>query len=207
VALAAVIVVFCGRVTWGAPSTAHDQPLLVQELGAVLPATLSAIDNSVNSATGRTGTYLVTWDSTAGWGLLNELERRGYHAGASRALEVTVTAHRVLDEAEATARIEVASGVWIDRWRALPDATEVAFVDPRTPAQQTRYNELRASVIATLRANGLSAAADKVAGDNFLGAVTDAGIAGDPLMRLQIRELGNTAQPLAVFISPVGVDP
>lgn len=207
--LVAVIVLFCGRLTWAAPSATHSDALISDELGAVVPGTVAALDRGVGGANGHAGRYLVAWDDAAyigspGYGLLNELDRRGFDVGVIAGLRVIATPHRVVSEDEATARIELATGVWVDRWRALPGATEVAFIDPRTPAQQARFTQLRSEIITLLRARGLDDLVAKV-DDNLFGAAIDQRIYEDDDIQPRFGEMLELGVPIAVFIAPPGV--
>jgi hypothetical protein len=209
VALVAVVALFCGRLTWAAPSASHSDALISDELRMVVPGTVAALDNGVGGAKGHEGRYLVAWDDAAyigspGYGLLNELDRRGFDVGAIEGLRVIATTHRVVSEAEATARVELATGVWVERWRALPGATEVAYVDPRTPDQQARFAQLRSEVISLLRARGYDDLVGKV-DDNLFGAAIDARVYQDPEFAPRFGEMLALGLPIGVFIAPPGV--
>ena len=209
VTLIGVVVLFCGRLTWTAPSAGHSDALISDELRAVVPGTVAALDRGVGGAKGHDGRYLVAWDDAAyigspGYGLLNELDRRGFDVGAIDGLRVIATPHRVVSEAEATARIELTSGIWVERWRALPGATEVAFVDPRTPAQQMRFAQLRSEVITLLRARGLDDLVGKV-DDNLFGAAIDSRVYQDPDFQPRFGEMLQLGVPIGVFLAPPGV--
>jgi hypothetical protein len=208
-ALVGVVLVFCARVTWAAPSAEHSDELISDELRAVVPGTVAALDGGRGGATGHDGRYLVAWDDAAyigspGYGLLNELDRRGFDVGAIAGLRVIATPHRVVSEAEATARVELASGVWVDRWRALPGATEVAYVDPRTDAQQARFSQLRSEVIDRLHARGYDDLVGKV-DDNLFGAAIDARVYDDPEFQGRFGEMLRLGVPIGVFIAAPGV--
>jgi hypothetical protein len=124
--------------------------------------------------------------------------------GAIAGLRVIATTHRVVGEAEATARVELTTGIWVERWRALPGATEVAYVDPRTPAQQVRFAQLRSEVITLLRARGLDDLVGKI-DDNLFGAAIDARVYQDPDFQPRFGEMLQLGVPIGVFIAPPGV--
>jgi hypothetical protein len=206
VMLVAVVVLFCGRLAWAAPSASHSDALISDELRAVVPGTVAALDRGVGGAKGHDGRYLVAWDDAAyigspGYGLLNELDRRGFDVGAIAGLRVIATPHRVVSEAEATARIELTTGIWVERWRALRGATEVAFVDPRTPEQQVRFAQLRSEVITLLRAHGMDDLVGKV-DDNLFGAAIDSRVYQDPEFQPRFGEMLALGVPIGVFIAP-----
>ena len=209
VILLGVVVLFCGRLTWAAPSASHSDALISDELRSVVPGTVAALDRGVGGAQGHDGRYLVAWDDAAyigspGYGLLNELDRRGFDVGAIAGLRVIATPQRVVSEAEATARIELATGIWVERWRALPGATEVAFIDPRSAAQQARYTQLRSEVITLLRARGFVDLVDKI-DDNLFGAAIDSRVYQDPDFQPRFGEMLELGVPIGVFIAPPGV--
>jgi hypothetical protein len=209
VALVGVVVLFCGRLTWAAPSASHSDALISDELRAVVPGTVAALDRGVGGAKGHAGRYLVAWDDAAyigspGYGLLNELDRRGFDVGAIAGLRVIATPQRVVSEAEATARVQLTTGIWVERWRALSGATEVAYVDPRTPAEQARFAQLRSEVITLLRERGLDDLVGKV-DDNLFGAAIDARVYQDPDFQPRFGEMLELGVPIGVFIAPAGV--
>jgi hypothetical protein len=207
--LVAVIALFCGRATWAAPSASHSDELISRELGAVVPDTVAALNQGVAGANGHAGRYLVAWDDAAyigspGYGLLNELDRRGFDVGAIAGLRVIATTHRVMSEADATARVELTTGAWVDRWRALPGATLVAYVDPRTPEQQARFTRLRTEVLALLHDRGVDDLAPKV-DDNLFGAAIDQRIYLDNDLQSRFAEMLELGVPIGIFIAPPGV--
>jgi hypothetical protein len=208
VGLAAVVVLFCGRLTWAAPSASHSDELISDELRAVVPGTVAALDRGVGGANGHDGRYLVAWDDAAyigspGYGLLNELDRRGFDVGAIAGLRVIATPHRVVSQAEATARVQLATGIWVERWRALPGAIEVAFVDPRTPEEQARYAQLRTEVVSLLRERGFDDLVAKI-DDNLFGAAIDGRVYEDPEFQPRFGEMLQLGVPIGVFIAPPG---
>ena len=209
VTLVGVVVLFCGRLAWVAPSAQHSDELISDELQAVVPGTVAALDQGRGGAKGREGRYLVVWDDAAyigspGYGLLNELDRRGFDVGAIAGLRVIATPHRVVSEAEATARVQLATGIWVERWRALPGATEVAYVDPRTPAEQARFTELRSELISMLRARGFDDLVGKL-DDNLFGAAIDVRVYSDPEFQPRFGEMLELGVPMGVFVAAPGV--
>lgn len=208
VTLVGVVVLFCGRLTWVAPSAQHSDELISDELQAVVPGTVAALEQGLGGAKGKEGRYLVAWDDAAyigspGYGLLNELDRRGFDVGAIAGLRVIATPHRVVSEAEATARVQLATGIWVERWRAVPGVTQVAYVDPRTPVQQARFAELRTEVISMLRARAFDDLVRKV-DDNLFGAAIDARVYSDPEFQPRFGEMLELGVPMGVFIAAPG---
>jgi hypothetical protein len=198
-----------GRLAFDAPNARHSDPEVSDVLRDLLPDTIAALDAGVGAAPGRDGRYLVNWADayhigSQGYGLLNELERAGFDAGGSDGLAVIVTPHRVVLPSQADAQVTLATGIWVERWRAVPGAEQVAFVDPRTDAQRARFVELRAEVVAELQRLGLDDLVPRV-DDNLFGAAVDRRVPEALAGRMQaMLRLG---VPTAVFVSPPGSQP
>jgi hypothetical protein len=91
-----------------------------------------------------------------GYGLVNELERRGFEVGTSAFYQGMVMDHRVLDPDAARAVVHLAIGnKEIRAWSSMPGARRVAYFEPRTRAEQAEYRVLRSRVITDLTAAGL----------------------------------------------------
>lgn len=118
----------------------------------------AAIAPKVAAALDRDRRYLVRWDDKAylggpGFGLLLDLERRGFTVGADPQFAAAVEPHRVMCPGGYDAVLTVVTGVGaIDRYRADPAYRELAYTDPRTdPATwDARFQEL----LAVLRSEG-----------------------------------------------------
>ena len=181
---------------------------LSRAVGALAPATYEAIERGSGAATGMDGAYQVRWSDAAdigspGFGLLNELERQGLDVTADEFFHVPVTEHRVRPREQADAQIHLATGSYVERWRRLPGAVEVATYEPRTGAQIARADELRARLITRLRLEGLDDVAAQV-DTNLFGASLDSRVSADDLADL--TELLDVGQPMAVFIAPPDLD-
>jgi len=186
----------------------HPEERLSTAVGALAGPTYDAVVDGVGAATGPDGVYVVRWSDAAdigspGFGLLDELERRGLDVAADEFFHVPVTDHRVRPRSAADAQIHLATGGYVEIWRAVPDAIEVATYDPRTDAQRAEYGEVRARFIDRLNAEGLADLAELV-DTNLFGISVDTRLSAadqDDLSRL--IELG---QPMAVFIAPAPAD-
>jgi hypothetical protein len=182
----------------------HPEDRLSRAVGALAGPTYQAVVDGVGAATGEDGVYIVRWSDAAdigspGFGLLDELERRGLDVAADEFFHVPVTDHRVRPRADADAQIHLATGGYVDVWRGVPDAVEVATYDPRTPEQRHEYRETRRRFIARLNTEGLSDLVPLV-DTNLFGMSVDTRLSAadqDDLTRL--IELG---QPMVVFIAP-----
>ncbi len=190
-----------------APDTDHPEERLGETVGALLPATRDALEAGVGSAEGTDGRYVVQWNDanffgSQGFGLMNELERAGFDVGMYQPWHVPVTEHRVIPHDQATAEVILATGGFVDSWRADDRVVEVASFDPRTAEQLAQYAELRGDLIAELEADGLDELVPMVDTNLF-------GVRVDDRLSREARVAATTmlflGQETAVFIGPPGV--
>jgi hypothetical protein len=196
-AIAAGLVLQCGVVT----ARFSDPPTPAEQLSGAA----AELNDDVVGGLDRDGSYLVRWDDplafgALGQGLLSELERRGYDAGADAHLSVEVRPHRVRDPSEADAAVWVVTGAAIDRWRHVAGAEELAYADPRTPRQRAEAVELRRELRDELRAIGGEELADRL-DENYWATRADPRVPDDLARR--IDALASLGLPTAVFL----VDP
>ena len=201
-ALVGVVVVSTASFTVDAARAEIPAPRLSATLAELVPPTAEALAG--RAPEGRDGRYLVTWFDPVsigaqGFGLLNELERRGFDVGARKTFVAGTRSHRVLDPSDAAAEVHLAVGADIDTWRARPGANEVAYVDPRSPGERAEFERLRREVIRDLRAAGLFALVPAV--DNSLfTTIIDVRVPARPrALMTRMRDLG---LPTAVFVAP-----
>jgi hypothetical protein len=186
----------------------HPEERLSRAVGALAGPTYQAVVDGVGAATGKDGVYLVRWSDAAdigspGFGLLDELERRGLDVAADEFFHVPMTDHRVRPRSEADAQIHLATGSYVDVWRGVPDAVEVATYDPRSPEQRREYRGARRRFIARLRAEGLDELVPLV-DTNLFGMINDTRLSrGDEQDLYILIQLG---QPMVVFIAPPPAD-
>lgn len=174
------------------------EPRLSRSLDAVLDDTAAALDPD--------GVYAVVWNDayyfgSQGYGLISELERRGFDARAYETYRVPVTPHRITDPASATAEVVFATGVNVAAWRDRDEAVEIAWFEPRSAEELAEYERLRGEVIAELEAEGLD---DVVAlvDTNLFGASLDARV---PVATEQkMARMLVLGQETAVFLAPPG---
>jgi hypothetical protein len=181
---------------------------LSRAVAGVAAPTYDAIVAGVGNAVGPDGRYQIRWSDAAdigspGFGLLDELERRGLDVAADEFFHVPVTDHRVRARESADAQIHLATGSYIERWRQVPGAVEVASYEPRSDAEIARAAELRTRVLARLRVEGFDDIAAQV-DTNLFGASLDPRISPEDLADL--TELLDLGQPTAVFIAPPEAD-
>lgn len=202
--LAAAVLVPVAALAAQAPGAEPPAPQLSRGLGLVVDPTAEALREGVGAADGPDGRYVVSWTDalyigSQGYGLVAELERRGLDVGAMPWASVPITAHRAIPEAEATAVVHFATGIFIEQWRDRPDAVEAVHVDPRTDAEREEYEQLRSTVVADLEAAGLDDVVPLVDG-NLFGASLDPRLDDDTQDRLErMLDLG---VPISVFVAP-----
>ncbi len=186
----------------------HEVPERTQSDGlrAVVAPTVDAIEARTGAAVGRDGTYLVVWQDamyigSQGYGLVNELERRGFEAGVRDPWRVPVTAHRVLPPGSYDAEIHLVSGPYIDEWRVRDGFVEVIEVDLRSDEEREQFADLRDRVMSRLDELGRNDLVDTV-DRNLFGASLDPDLPRDVVDDLS--EMLLLGAPLAIFIAPAG---
>ncbi len=206
-AIAGGAVVCTLATTLVAPDTDHPEERLGETFGVLVDPTIEAVRDGVGDAMGEDATYAVTWTDayffgSQGYGLVNELERAGLDVGVYESWRVPVTSHRVIAIDDATAEIVLATGSYVEQWRSDPRMVEVASVEPKTPAQQAEYDEVRLELIDGLEAAGLDDLVDLV-DSNLFGVLVDTRLA--PALATNVDRLLSLGQETAVFIGPAGV--
>ncbi|MGQ0805131.1 MAG: hypothetical protein ACT4PI_14875 [Actinomycetota bacterium] len=199
--LAVVVLVLSAGFAVDAADTDLPTTRLSNTLGAVTGPTADAL---AEEEPGRDGKYLVTWDDpiaigSQGWGLMNELDRRGFQVFVPEHQRGGATRYQVIEPGEATAEVHLVIGEGIDEWQARPDTTRVAFVDPRNRRELAEYERLRAEVIEELEDAELDDAIPDV-DSNLLGAARQA--AGLPETERKIVRMLELGLPTAVFVGP-----
>ncbi len=204
VAMAAVVTLSMVVV---APDTDHPEERLGETLGAVLEPTIAALDSGVGAADGPDGRYVVRWSDayffgSQGYGLVNELQRAGFDAGVYEPWRVPVTPQRVIPIEETTAEVILATGGYVETWRADDRVTEVASYDPRTADERREFAKLRADVLDDLAATGLDDLAPLV-DTNLFGASLDQRLS--TVSQDAIARMLYLGRETSVFIGPPGV--
>ncbi len=128
-----VVVVAMGLFVRDAARVDVPEPRLSEILGELVGPTATALDEGVGAADGKDGRYAVVWADayyfgSQGYGMINELERRGFDAGAYPTYRVPVTQQRIIPQGAATAEVVLATGINVAVWRAEPGVVEVARV-------------------------------------------------------------------------------
>lgn len=181
---------------------------------ANLSDTIDAIDDPTAAGLDPASTFRVDWrDGDAlgatGFGLMLELERRGFSVGAGPAYRAAVEPHRVLDPGEEDAVLTVVSGedaIATARAAVAGDdaVRELVVVDARSEADRTRAASLRADAERRLTEAGR--------GDLVLAMTSSIWVPmGDPsiddVTYDALWELASLGQPTAVFLSPTTLPP
>ncbi|MGQ0823423.1 MAG: hypothetical protein ACT4OX_00075 [Actinomycetota bacterium] len=188
--------------TFDAADVRVQAPQLNEALGAVTEPTAAAL-----TARGESGPYLVTWlpdplgIGSQGFGLLNELHRRGFDVRAREAHTPGATRYHVAEPDEVELEVHLATGPEIDKWRADLRYDEVVYYDPRSDAERVELDELRAELVAALRGTDDRDLVAAVDDDLFmLGINPDV----DDRPREIIANMLALGLPAAVFIGPPG---
>jgi hypothetical protein len=205
--LAATAAVLLGWTAWFAVDARDAEPtqaIYSSILADFTEVTTAAIDAGDAPGGGPDGRYLVTWTDginlgSTGYGLVDELERRGYDVGATAPYGPGVVEHRVLDPDEATAEIHISFGPDIERWDEVPDFERLLWVDPRTDEQLAEYEAARAATIEGLRAEGLDELVPLVDRAPFQLYFNEA-LPED--LRGVVQVLNDTGQPAAIYLGP-----
>ena len=163
----------------------------------------------VGAADGPDRPYQVRWSDAAdigspGFGLLAALERDGLDVAADPYFHVPVTDHRTRERAASIAQIQLATGSYIDAWRQVPGAVEVATYEPRTVGQRLEFAATRRRLLERLASEGLDDVVPLV-DTNLFGAALDPRLSPDD--QADFTTLLDLGQPMAVFIAPVDAEP
>ena len=179
-------------------------PELNAALASVVSPTVAALGRPVPGAK-PSGRYLVTWTDpvalgSQGWGLLDELDRRGFAVGVLPSYKGGVPNRELVAPGAAKAVVHLAVGQPdIDLWRAKPGVREVAYVDERTPAQRAEYARLRSEVIADLKAANLSSLVPAV---DFSIVFVGINEKVPQVDRAKLQRMLDLGLPVAVFVGP-----
>jgi hypothetical protein len=182
---------------------------LSEAVRALAAPTEAAVVAGVGAADGPDQPYQVRWSDAAdigspGFGLLAALERDGLDVAADPYFHVPVTDHRTRERPESIAQIQLATGSYIDAWRQVPGAVEVATYEPRTVAQRLEFAATRRRLLERLASEDLDDLVPLV-DTNVFGAALDPRLSVDD--QADFTTLLDLGQPMAVFIAPVDAEP
>jgi uncharacterized membrane protein len=181
---------------------------LSDTLREITDPTADALRSGLGAAVGKDGTYVVTWNDaryfgSQGYGLVDELERRGFDVGVPFTWRVPVTVQRVVSFDNADAEVRLATGFYIDEVRAVPGAELVLEYDPRDAAELSEYAEIEQAVTTELEADGLGDLVPLLE-TNLFGVQLDPRVS--PELQEEVNRLLELGAPTAVFIMPAGAD-
>jgi hypothetical protein len=212
-ALAVVLVAWTAMFSIEAVDAEPTQAGYSAMVGEFAGAVTTAIDEGEVEGGGPDGRYLLTWTDgvnlgSTGFGLLAELERRGYDIGVVEAYRPGARSHRVMPVGDATAEVHISVGPDIPIWEQKPGAEQVAYVDLRTDEQIAEYERARTEAIGLLERQGqdeLVTMVDTAPFQLYFQLYFDGSVSQETLDAVQV--LNDIGQPAAVFIGPVTLAP
>jgi hypothetical protein len=182
-------------------------PRLNRTLGAVVGPAAASL--SREEARGDKGPYLVTWlpdaqaIGSAGYGLLNELYRRGFDVRAEDVFRPGATRYHVIDDRRPTLEVHLATGADIANWKRDSRFREVAYSDPRSSAERAQFDALHSKVVSELQRVDQRKLAAQVDDNLFMLGI----VPGVPApTRKLVTEMLDLGMPMAVFVGPPGKD-
>ncbi|HEY4608190.1 MAG TPA: hypothetical protein VIH06_03280, partial [Ilumatobacteraceae bacterium] len=195
----------CGVATARAVGEQNPGPRNSHLVGGVAPQVAETLDHHDR--------YLIRWydPATLGgvpFGILLELEKKGFHVGVDAAYSAGALPHRVLPESSANAVLYVMLGEPnIERMRAQPDAVEIGHFDQRSPAEIVESDRLRQRLNERLSELDLECLVP-VLDSQYGQAAFALGTAPVPADVLELAGAYNLlGLPVAVFELPPGVVP
>jgi hypothetical protein len=157
--------------TTDAATVESNDQVSSRALQQLVPDVAGAIDEA------GPGRYLITWSDPVGvvgdlqgFGLVNELDRRGISVGLEQDKRLRAAPYLTMDRKDATAVVHLATGRAADEWKAKPGARLIAEFDPRTRAERIRQDRLREELHEAFRDLGRPELIDRVEGA-FIGFV------------------------------------
>lgn len=189
-------------------STQVDPPeaTLSDPLGVIVNRLDRSLDKGVAGVT-KSDRFVVTWNDahyigSQGYGLVNELERRGWSVGVPETWRIPVTRQRVVPIDSATREIRFASGVYLRELLASddPGVKLLARYDPRSRAQRSTYVKDRAELLASLQRRGEVEIVDQVDSSLFTASLAPSLTQREKNLIAEMLHLG---QPIGALIVPV----
>jgi hypothetical protein len=178
-------------------------PRVNETLGKVVGPTADALHQIEQRGDG--GPYLITWlpdaqaIGSAGFGLLNELDRRGFNVRAEEQFRPGATRYHVIDNRTPTLEVHLATGPDIANWQHDSRYKQIASFDPRSPAERARFDDLHVQVVGELGQERLTSLQPQVDSNLFmLGLAPNVPAA----TRAKIAQMLDLGMPMAVFIGP-----
>ena len=185
---------------------------LSEAVGALAGPTYDAVVDGVGAADGHrtAGTRCAgatpPTSAAPGFGLLDELERAGLDVAADEYFHVPVTDHRVRPRADADAQIHLATGSYVDRWRARARRGRGGDVRPAHRRRRSAESPTsRAPVLDRLRRRGPRRRRRRSSTPTCSAPRSIHGCRRTT--SADLTELLDLGQPMAVFIAPPDAEP
>ena len=196
VALGAMLVAVTARASVAAERVGATNPVVSRTVLALVPAVLEHLEPGDR--------YLVTWEDSVhlgghGYGLVDELERRGVDVVVPDALATQFGAHRTDAAGHVDHHLVVATGDAVSQWGRQPGVVELAHVDVRTPAERSDAGRVRNALIRALRDAHLEELV-AVVDDNVFAVAVDTRLT--PAARALALRLDALGAEAAVFLAP-----
>lgn len=175
--------------------------------GATDSRILDGIIEDTTAALDKDKTYQIRFYdpytlNATGFGLLLELERRGFDVKVDPEFAAAALPHRTAPMDRTDGVVWVVVGPTVELARLDPTLVELAYFNPRTVEEQRRSQQLLVEVERGLRAAGR---------DDLVESLTSPGasilFANPPLPEetaVLVRELIRMGQPTGIFAMPVG---
>ena len=184
---------------------AHDQahlpgPTDSSIVGQLVPQALTRLESDKKYLLRMYDPYTL---NATGFGSVLELERQGIHVGVEWFQAAAALPHRVMSENEADEILWVVVGPAISRANVDPTLTRIAYVNPRTAAEEAHAQQLLQDIAAGLIASGRE---DLVAALDTPGASL---IFAEPPLPIDLAEMVKDlillGQPVAMYSATPGV--
>jgi hypothetical protein len=208
-ALVAVLLVWTGMFVADAKDAEPTDARVSAMLGELTDAVDDALDAGAVPGGGPDGSYLLTWTDgihigAPGFGMLAELERRGYDVGVLDSYSPGAVEHRVMPPEDATAEVHISLGPDIPVWDEVPGMERLALIDPRTDEEREAYERARTVAIDELRRAGHGDLVPIVDTGSFMLFFDDR--VPEPA-KDALATMNDIGQPAAVYVGPVTIIP
>lgn len=204
-----LIVGFASLSVFTVASVGIDPPeaTLSSPLGVIVNRLDRSLRTGVAGAT-RSDRFVVTWNDahyigSQGYGLVNELERRGWDVGVPDTWRIPVTRQRVIGDKAATKELRFASGGYL---RDLitsdqPGVTLLVKYDSRSRAEQATYKSDRRNLISSLQSRGEDEVAKQVDSSLFTASLAPSLTQREKNLVAEMLRLGQSS---GVLMVPIG---
>jgi hypothetical protein len=208
VLLAGIVLVTGVATVWAADNVDVMSPRMNAQLAALTKPTVAELQRLTEN--GLHGPIYVSWlpepqnIGAEGYGLLNELLRHNFDVKADVGFRPGATRAHVLDPARMSVQVHLATGVDIARWQRDPRFQQLAYYDPRSPAERVESDRLHAQAVEALKREGRADLLQDLDDNTFVLLLNNDLSA--PTQRI-ISDMLALGLPAAVFIGPVAEPP